>query len=116
MIRRPPRSTLFPYTTLFRSPRPEPEADGPRVRRHLLFTPLRSRDPAESDDGRARYRRAPGQGALRRHLLLLGPANERGGRHPPRPGNAAPPPPALVFDAEPVDRARPPRGDRKSVV
>src|SRR3712207_7223184 len=28
MIRRPPRSTLFPYTTLFRSPRP-----GPRPRR-----------------------------------------------------------------------------------
>src|SRR5215208_8188544 len=24
MIRRPPRSTLFPYTTLFRSPRPPP--------------------------------------------------------------------------------------------
>src|SRR5258705_2953247 len=24
MIRRPPRSTLFPYTTLFRSPREEP--------------------------------------------------------------------------------------------
>src|SRR6266536_5348000 len=23
MIRRPPRSTLFPYTTLFRSPRPQ---------------------------------------------------------------------------------------------
>src|SRR5687768_14305287 len=29
MIRRPPRSTLFPYTTLFRSGRP------PRKRRHL---------------------------------------------------------------------------------
>src|SRR3712207_8190042 len=33
MIRRPPRSTLFPYTTLFRSrprprPRPEPAEDG----------------------------------------------------------------------------------------
>src|SRR3712207_9083215 len=33
-IRRPPRSTLFPYTTLFRSPRPRPQrltdtADGP---------------------------------------------------------------------------------------
>src|SRR5258707_2890242 len=26
MIRRPPRSTLFPYTTLFRSARPPPEA------------------------------------------------------------------------------------------
>src|SRR5260221_10688277 len=27
MIRRPPRSTLFPYTTLFRSDRPEGPAD-----------------------------------------------------------------------------------------
>src|SRR5256885_17244717 len=32
MIRRPPRSTLFPYTTLFRSPR-SPEAPKPRSRR-----------------------------------------------------------------------------------
>src|SRR2546422_4589801 len=30
MIRRPPRSTLFPYTTLFRSvPEPRPPAHGP---------------------------------------------------------------------------------------
>src|ERR1041385_9315359 len=28
MIRRPPRSTLFPYTTLFRSDGPEPERHG----------------------------------------------------------------------------------------
>src|SRR2546428_13480742 len=27
MIRRPPRSTLFPYTTLFRSPRPKHERE-----------------------------------------------------------------------------------------
>src|SRR5256885_9315034 len=27
MIRRPPRSTLFPYTTLFRSPAPGPRDD-----------------------------------------------------------------------------------------
>src|SRR5436305_5483921 len=27
MIRRPPRSTLFPYTTLFRSPLPEAQQD-----------------------------------------------------------------------------------------
>src|SRR2546430_4581006 len=33
MIRRPPRSTLFPYTTLFRSPRDEHAGGG---RRHLL--------------------------------------------------------------------------------
>src|SRR2546422_7653195 len=28
MIRRPPRSTLFPYTTLFRSPAPCPQPHG----------------------------------------------------------------------------------------
>src|SRR5437016_12093615 len=32
MIRRPPRSTLFPYTTLFRSPA-RPDAQQPRFRR-----------------------------------------------------------------------------------
>src|SRR5215213_10806584 len=30
MIRRPPRSTLFPYTTLFRSVRPRPPPPGGR--------------------------------------------------------------------------------------
>src|SRR3712207_7787590 len=30
MIRRPPRSTLFPYTTLFRSRQRRPPARGPR--------------------------------------------------------------------------------------
>src|SRR2546425_8534237 len=39
MIRRPPRSTLFPYTTLFRSPEnpnPEPE-DGQLSGRQMSF-------------------------------------------------------------------------------
>src|SRR3989337_3771251 len=31
MIRRPPRSTLFPYTTLFRSPVAHPEVDLPPI-------------------------------------------------------------------------------------
>src|SRR3712207_6894589 len=31
MIRRPPRSTLFPYTTLFRSPHSEPSSRGGRL-------------------------------------------------------------------------------------
>src|SRR3989449_2787715 len=43
MIRRPPRSTLFPYTTLFRSP-PVPHARGPRgVSRRLLPPPVPGR-------------------------------------------------------------------------
>src|SRR2546422_3010991 len=32
MIRRPPRSTLFPYTTLFRSPVDQPDRDEDRQR------------------------------------------------------------------------------------
>src|SRR5687767_15322850 len=53
MIRRPPRSTLFPYTTLFRS-LPDPPAavtrpqPGPRDavrRRHRLPAPLRLLHP-----------------------------------------------------------------------
>src|SRR5690348_17691464 len=34
MIRRPPRSTLFPYTTLFRSDRPEMRLDLGDIGRH----------------------------------------------------------------------------------
>src|SRR5690349_22509246 len=57
MIRRPPRSTLFPYTTLFRSrqrseigpaaPRPFPPACGKRARpaaRSLIRCPVRSEE------------------------------------------------------------------------
>src|SRR6266436_9519840 len=40
MIRRPPRSTLFPYTTLFRSPRGTWHAGG----RHGLCSPAPRRD------------------------------------------------------------------------
>src|SRR2546422_1094214 len=45
MIRRPPRSTLFPYTTLFRSPaarppsRPRPRARDPSPRACLTAQP-----------------------------------------------------------------------------
>src|SRR5258708_29674050 len=45
MIRRPPRSTLFPYTTLFRSPRP--------TRRAPWRAPRRS-FPGSRTDGRHR--------------------------------------------------------------
>src|SRR2546430_11078955 len=37
MIRRPPRSTLFPYTTLFRSRAPSRRAPAPRVSRVLAL-------------------------------------------------------------------------------
>src|SRR5690349_24408917 len=58
MIRRPPRSTLFPYTTLFRSPaargargrRVVPDRSPPRARprgRHPRRQGLRAKRPAE---------------------------------------------------------------------
>src|SRR5258708_18434282 len=39
MIRRPPRSTLFPYTTLFRSKKPSP-SQGRGVKKQLRGTTL----------------------------------------------------------------------------
>src|SRR3989449_7228660 len=44
MIRRPPRSTLFPYTTLFRSPRAQEQLLPRHVRRvHELVAALEDR-------------------------------------------------------------------------
>src|SRR3712207_7931781 len=57
MIRRPPRSTLFPYTTLFRSPRraelPEPRAVQARAQRqeHGRVQGQDPRPPAGAKDG-----------------------------------------------------------------
>src|SRR2546422_1528247 len=45
MIRRPPRSTLFPYTTLFRSPPPgRPQSAQPGPRRGPGEGPVPARD------------------------------------------------------------------------
>src|SRR2546430_10866586 len=65
MIRRPPRSTLFPYTTLFRSGRPPPTASrtpthrpcappprSPSADNLLPTVPARSYNRAVSPDGR----------------------------------------------------------------
>src|SRR2546422_2156081 len=57
MIRRPPRSTLFPYTTLFRSA----GAESGRIRRHTG-----RHAPARDPDGRADADRALGRCALAR--------------------------------------------------
>src|SRR3712207_7863979 len=53
MIRRPPRSTLFPYTTLFRSPRRSGRAAAGRQRHHGARSPPR---PPPGQPVRARRR------------------------------------------------------------
>src|SRR3712207_8449860 len=48
MIRRPPRSTLFPYTTLFRSARSTPVARQPSCRNSTLMASRHTRLIAQS--------------------------------------------------------------------
>src|SRR3712207_8904661 len=56
MIRRPPRSTLFPYTTLFRSMRLNDDADDEQRQRLLPFvTRLACADTPEIEQERAAY-------------------------------------------------------------
>src|SRR3712207_8911861 len=66
MIRRPPRSTLFPYTTLFRSPelsahcaRPDTPPGG--AVEEDQFAPDRCNQHAAAHDQRSRDRRAADQ-------------------------------------------------------
>src|SRR3712207_7235465 len=49
MIRRPPRSTLFPYTTLFRSLGALPRRRRPRLDAQLRRLPLRPQARVEED-------------------------------------------------------------------
>src|SRR2546430_15380889 len=60
MIRRPPRSTLFPYTTLFRSPVPAVRARGDLPHRGLHRDDRRSHR-AQYDAPTADARRDPGE-------------------------------------------------------
>src|SRR2546427_10736493 len=101
MIRRPPRSTLFPYTTLFRSlfaPGDDfivyPGRDGPRsslrweafrdgVEDQTLFTLWRRRDPAaalralrEVGPTLTTYPRAPAVLLALRHRALATPRSK----------------------------------------
>src|SRR3712207_9228999 len=70
MIRRPPRSTLFPYTTLFRS---RQRRDGVPVLRRRLRAHLPRRPRAERDLVRGRPRAAGLEAApVREGALRLG--------------------------------------------
>src|SRR2546426_3869019 len=60
MIRRPPRSTLFPYTTLFRSRRPAGVREGPGAPASpAVQPPRRGSAPRPGDGGSRRTGDAP---------------------------------------------------------
>ena len=98
-----------------REPRPEPAAHGPRLRRHLLLAPARPR--------RRRWRRrsarsTPPCGRARRCTPASRPtrrsAPPQAADDPARARHAAAHPPAVVLDAQPLDRARPARRARRA--
>src|SRR5438128_7445434 len=80
MIRRPPRSTLFPYTTLFRSPRGLGEAPyaAPRgvrghaaARRHRRGSHLRSAEAARPHRDRKSTRLNSSHGSISYAVFCL---------------------------------------------
>src|SRR3989449_8075335 len=73
MIRRPPRSTLFPYTTLFRSPALGPEPQGSCRCRGL-------REPHRRIQSAAHHRRPPAAGSCGR-IRGLAEGYERSEEH-----------------------------------
>src|SRR5256885_4582354 len=89
MIRRPPRSTLFPYTTLFRSPLPRSASarTGAVVRRGRRARSAAGRDRIAAGErgpeARARNRRSPRRAALAVRRALGGVQR---GEAAPRPG------------------------------
>src|SRR3712207_8422143 len=70
MIRRPPRSTLFPYTTLFRSAGPGQSSGR---------SPRRPRAGAGGGANRGQRRRATAGGAAGRYLTAVGARGATGG-------------------------------------
>src|SRR2546422_3063512 len=69
MIRRPPRSTLFPYTTLFRSPPSEPSLHMNRPSGEPLHPVARDLTPREG--GLAVYRSEEHTSELQSRLHLV---------------------------------------------
>src|SRR2546425_5319723 len=83
MIRRPPRSTLFPYTTLFRSP---PGRGGDSVRAWCADDPARARVRVDARDRvvRGLHQPVPLRSVRAVHRWTDGPT-----RHPARHGDVA---------------------------
>src|SRR3989441_6127572 len=92
MIRRPPRSTLFPYTTLFRSPgRAEARRDGARrLRAALLVARGEGAAPGDPRGGGPEPGRPPA--VVERELAGGRGAGARGGGRAARPADAGLPP------------------------
>src|SRR2546426_8095503 len=70
MIRRPPRSTLFPYTTLFRSDLTEVGVDG-GIERKVRGDAVLQVEPRAAEEAVAVVKGIPGSGAVDRKSTRL---------------------------------------------
>src|SRR2546425_10479255 len=81
MIRRPPRSTLFPYTTLFRSSRSvRPQPPRPPEREGCILSPMPDEAPKRLIVVGDRVLIAPEEGEERTNVGLYLPATALEGR------------------------------------
>src|SRR2546426_12478201 len=80
MIRRPPRSTLFPYTTLFRSPHRAGLADAPPWGLRGVARARAGRDPREALRADGRAVRRPAAAGRDRTRPRAGPRHHSRGR------------------------------------
>src|ERR1035441_2932259 len=111
MIRRPPRSTLFPYTTLFRSLCPPPT-------RRRCAPPLAAKSPLSRTALPCSRPHFPAAPASREHRLTNAPISSTSNHHPPtrtKPIQGRSSPEGLVHRTV-SSVSRPPRSssDRKS--
>src|SRR2546423_11143723 len=83
MIRRPPRSTLFPYTTLFRSRAADRGVGGRglRARRPRGAVPRSRTEPGRAVAPGARRAAAPGAARLAARVRRRGSEHERSEEH-----------------------------------
>src|SRR2546422_6823419 len=71
MIRRPPRSTLFPYTTLFRSPKPPKGLDTDPTKAAVLLLDIDIKGGLGKVDGAALVRSEEHTSELQSRLHLV---------------------------------------------
>src|SRR2546430_15158706 len=115
MIRRPPRSTLFPYTTLFRSGKPRKVSKQPLTDQHIYALMVEVAPPEAADkidqnaetefdyaagNGLVRVRIVPEGGRLTAVISAIRRASQE--QAPPAVPPAAKPPRASVIAAAPT--------------
>src|SRR2546430_11953388 len=88
MIRRPPRSTLFPYTTLFRSPMGLAPAAHVLFNKFMTFNPKKDRKSTRLNSSHSQISYAVF--CLKKKTIITRPTTATGPEHPSPPPKVDP--------------------------